>query len=93
VTFGIETDEGKALLASANGAAFAYFLIQRKVELGHKTITDVTIFESEPDANYIVEPNLLFRVADVPPVKRDPRDGRAKSLTQSRVSDVKGQAL
>ncbi|KAF3034171.1 hypothetical protein E8E12_005653 [Didymella heteroderae] len=49
VTFDTSSDEGHALLGSPNGAAFAYFLMQHKEELGRKTITKVTVFRAETD--------------------------------------------
>ena len=64
--FGTETDEGHALLGSPNGAAFAYFLMQHKAELGRKTITKVTVFRTETDDDLaFVDPNLVFHVGDV----------------------------
>ncbi|KAF2749730.1 hypothetical protein M011DRAFT_397773 [Sporormia fimetaria CBS 119925] len=65
--FPTHTDEGKALLGSPNGAAFAYFLMQHKRVLGPKTITDVTIFRPEnDDDNDFVDASLVFYVADAP---------------------------
>jgi hypothetical protein len=43
VDFDTKSDERHALLDSPNGAAFAYFLMQHKAELGPKTITKVTV--------------------------------------------------
>lgn len=51
---------------SPNGAAFAYFLMQHKAELGQKTITKVTVFRAETDDDLaFVDPNLVFHVEDV----------------------------
>ena len=64
--FDTATDEGHALLGSPNGAAFAYFLMQHKKELGHKTITKVTVFRAETDDDSaFVDPHLVFHVGDM----------------------------
>ncbi|KAL5115490.1 hypothetical protein ACEQ8H_006631 [Pleosporales sp. CAS-2024a] len=65
LSFDTSTDEGHALLASPNGAVFAYFLLQHKAQLGPKTITRVTIIRPENDA-YVdwVDASLVFHVAD-----------------------------
>jgi hypothetical protein len=66
VEFDTKSDEGHALLGSPNGAAFAYFLMQHKAELGLKTITRVTVFRAETDDDLaFVDPNLVFHVGDV----------------------------
>ena len=66
VAFDTKSDEGHALLGSPNGAAFAYFLMQHKAQLGRKTITKVTVFRAETDDEMaFVDPNLVFHVEDV----------------------------
>ncbi|KAJ4986345.1 hypothetical protein SVAN01_08162 [Stagonosporopsis vannaccii] len=66
VSFETSTDEGHALLGSPNGAAFAYFLMQHKRELGRKTIQRVTVLRAETDDDVaFVDPYLVFHVADV----------------------------
>ncbi|KAJ4341283.1 hypothetical protein N0V95_007289 [Ascochyta clinopodiicola] len=64
--FDTKTEEGHALLGSPSGAAFAYFLMQHKKELGHKTVTHVTVFRAETDDDLaFVDPHLVFHVGDV----------------------------
>lgn len=53
------------VLGSPNGAVFAYFLLQRKEELGIKTITHITAVRNEsPDPNEWVGVTLIFHVGD-----------------------------
>lgn len=85
VSFDTTTDEGHALLGSPNGAAFAYFLMQHKAELGNKRISKITVFteEQNEDMLMLTDPNLVFYVEDVPEEKHvagdvqvgDKRDG------------------
>ena len=50
---------------SPNGAAFAYFLIQHKAQLGQKTITKITVFRPEngDDVDF-VDASLCFHVSE-----------------------------
>lgn len=48
LTFSLDSQEGKALFASPNGVAVAWFLIHRAEDLGRRTPV-VTIFN--PDGN------------------------------------------
>ncbi|KAJ4316879.1 hypothetical protein N0V94_005221 [Neodidymelliopsis sp. IMI 364377] len=74
--FGTETDEGHALVGSPNGAAFAYFLMQHKADLGRKTITHVTVFRAETDDDVgFVDPHLVFHVGDVREDDEDTDEG------------------
>ncbi|KAH6644834.1 hypothetical protein C7974DRAFT_420258 [Boeremia exigua] len=66
VEFGADTEEGHALIGSPNGAAFAYFLLQRKGVLGRKRVERVTVFRAETeDEVMFVDPCLVFHVGDV----------------------------
>ncbi|KAJ4356279.1 uncharacterized protein N0V89_004310 [Didymosphaeria variabile] len=65
VTFDINSDAGKAILGSANGAVFAWFLIQHKEQLGNKWITKVTVFLDDSEISW-KSAHLLFYVEDVP---------------------------
>lgn len=77
--FDTSTDEGHALVGSPNGAAFAYFLMQHKKELGLKTITHVTVFRAETDDDSaFVDPHLMFRVGDVQ--EEDVKDAEDEAL-------------
>jgi hypothetical protein len=82
IEFHTKSDEGHALLGSPNGAAFAYFLMQHKAELGQKTITKVTVFRAETDDDLaFVDPHLVFHVEDAEEKgKKDekPKDGTGK---------------
>lgn len=46
-SFDMSTKEGRAILATPNGVGAAYFLINHKEDLGHKTITKVTVFKTD----------------------------------------------
>lgn len=46
IEFQMDTMEGKALLGSPNGIAFAYMLIGHKEELGNKIVTKAVLFLS-----------------------------------------------
>lgn len=79
--FDTKSDEGHALLGSPNGAAFAYFLMQHKAELGQKTITKVTVFRAETaDDLAFVDPNLVFHVENV--VEKRGNNGNPKDKTE-----------
>ncbi|KAF2028876.1 hypothetical protein EK21DRAFT_101493 [Setomelanomma holmii] len=67
VSLGADTDDGHALLGSPNGAVFAYFLMQHKAQLGHKTITRITVVRPEnDDENDFVDASLIFHVKTAP---------------------------
>ena len=67
--------KGKQILMKAgspNGAAFAYFLVQHKAQLGPKIITKITIIRPETDdENDFVDPSLVFQVGDAPQLVPD----------------------
>ncbi|RMZ68536.1 cytochrome p450 [Pyrenophora seminiperda CCB06] len=78
--FSTATDEGQALLGSPNGAAFAFFLMQHKAQLGQKTITKITVFVPGDGSisDFIDPPSLVFHVEDGPQLPPDdgaPDDG------------------
>jgi hypothetical protein len=73
VSFGTDTNERHALLGLPNGAAFAYFLLQHKAQLGPKTIPKVTVIRPENDDDIdFVDAILVFHVAHAP---NPPPDG------------------
>ena len=74
-------------LGSPNGAAFGYFLMQHKLELGPKRISRITIFRDEVDApNNWVDPNLVFHVDDAPePPPDDDEETRVLNLGRNRL--------
>ncbi|KAF1923546.1 uncharacterized protein M421DRAFT_425767 [Didymella exigua CBS 183.55] len=90
VEFDTASDEGHVLLGSPNGAAFAYFLMQHKAELGNKIIGKVTVFRAEIDDDLaFMDPNLVFHVEDV-----KEKDGEEKEINDDteRDRDGSGQA-
>jgi hypothetical protein len=60
VTFDIESEEGKAILGTPNGAGTAWLLIQRKRELGRRRIEKVTVFHAGMKEDMFGWPSLLF---------------------------------
>ncbi|KAK4991787.1 hypothetical protein LTR50_001604 [Elasticomyces elasticus] len=46
-TFLMTGDEGKAILATPNGRAIAWFLAQHKTQLGNKSVKQVTVFRDD----------------------------------------------
>jgi hypothetical protein len=60
VTFDIESEEGKAILGTPNGAGTAWLLIQRKKELGRRRIAKVTVFHAGIKEDMYGWPSLLF---------------------------------
>ncbi|KAK4954054.1 hypothetical protein LTR28_006346 [Elasticomyces elasticus] len=46
-TFLTTGDEGKAILATPNGRAIAWFLAQHKTQLGNKSVKQVTVFRDD----------------------------------------------
>ncbi|KAF2637896.1 hypothetical protein P280DRAFT_85746 [Massarina eburnea CBS 473.64] len=85
-TFDMNTEAGKAILGSDNGASFAWFLIQRKAQLGNKWISKVTVFYSDEDFSGN-DPHLLFHVEDTPPLQSGKK---ASSVLRAR---GRGQGL
>ncbi|KAF2447265.1 hypothetical protein P171DRAFT_430173 [Karstenula rhodostoma CBS 690.94] len=65
VTFDMDSDAGKAILGSANGAVFAWFLIQHKKQLGDKWIPRVTVFLNDIGRSFSGA-HILFYVEDAP---------------------------
>lgn len=69
VMFNMDTEEGMAILESANGAVFAWFLIQHKEQLGDKWIPKVVIFIDDSGLISRVA-HLLFYVEAAPRKKK-----------------------
>jgi len=70
----METDEGKAILASAHGSGVAYLLFTHKRKLGRKTIGKVTVF-AEDGIKSPKPPSLVFQVVDVLPLQKEDETG------------------
>lgn len=71
----MDTDEGKAILASPNGSGVAYLLLTHKRQLGRKTIGKVTVF-ADDGKKQPRPPSLIYHVVDVPPEEpEDEKDG------------------
>ncbi|KAF2475090.1 uncharacterized protein BDR25DRAFT_381875 [Lindgomyces ingoldianus] len=68
VTFGMDTDQGKAILAAPNGVGVAFLLSSHKRQMGAKVVEKVTVFQ---DAGKAVPrpPSLLFYIKDALPSK------------------------
>ncbi|KAF2832785.1 hypothetical protein CC86DRAFT_399450 [Ophiobolus disseminans] len=60
--FNIDSDGALALLGSPNGARFAHFLIQRKNQIGMKTVTGVHAFECVSRSH---DPRFMFTVGPI----------------------------
>ncbi|KAF1917613.1 hypothetical protein BDU57DRAFT_537270 [Ampelomyces quisqualis] len=65
VEFGMDTDEGKAILSSPNGSGVAYLLLTHKRQLGRKIISKVTVF-ADDGKKQPRPPSLIYHVVDVP---------------------------
>ncbi|KAJ4372914.1 hypothetical protein N0V83_003205 [Neocucurbitaria cava] len=90
-SFATATDEGHALLGSPNGAAFAYFLMQHKAELGYKIITKVTVFQPDTDDPVdIVDPSLVFHVEEAP---EPPAEGAVGTTRDSGAKHIMDQQI
>ena len=64
--FGMDTDEGKAILATPNGVGVAWLLFQHKEQFGRKTIKSVDVFlDNEPPPKEYKGPCLRFNLEDV----------------------------
>jgi hypothetical protein len=64
-TFDMDSEQGKAILGTPNGAGVAWLLIQRKRELGHATVKDVTVFCAHYEGMSAGDcPSLLLRIAE-----------------------------
>ncbi|CAN9087904.1 unnamed protein product [Alternaria alternata] len=65
VSFDSTSEEGLAILGSANGRAVGYFLAQHKHQLGgDKYVSKMTVFEDENEGN--PHATILFWIDDVP---------------------------
>ena len=62
VYYGMETDDGRALLGTPNGLGVAWLLIQHKKQLGRKTVAGVRLYRNKDD-NLA---SLCFYLKDVP---------------------------
>lgn len=66
LTVPANSDEGKILLGSPNGAGVAFFLIQHKLQLGHKKVESVSIYRFRPSGNVgAYHIGLIFHIRDV----------------------------
>ncbi|KAL8957495.1 MAG: hypothetical protein Q9193_005250 [Seirophora villosa] len=80
LTFGIDTEEAQALLATPNGLAIAYILIDRAKQLGRRKIS-VTIAASDPDSPGLGYRMLWDLAPDVPALPALALPGPALGLT------------
>ncbi|KAH5071318.1 hypothetical protein HBH96_010910 [Parastagonospora nodorum] len=84
VEFKTTTPQGKALLSSANGSGFAHFLIQRKLQVGLKSIDRVLVFQGESKSK---APCLMFGVVNLSAPTPRPRDDTTKDPAAGPGSD------
>jgi hypothetical protein len=64
-TFAIDKSDALALLGTPNGSGVGWLLAQHKAELGHRVVTQVTVF-FDTDESGVEAPNLLFGIAEAP---------------------------
>ncbi|KAK3712625.1 hypothetical protein LTR37_009068 [Vermiconidia calcicola] len=69
--YSMDSKQGKAILGTPNGGGVAWFLIQHKAELGHKTIESVVVFDNslfedqrEGNDREDSTPSMMFRIED-----------------------------
>lgn len=60
MTFPIDSEDGKAILGTLNGAGVAWLLAQHKKELGNLAIEKVTVFYAENESDLCRWPSLCF---------------------------------
>lgn len=73
VTFSMESDAGKALIATPNGGGLVWLLITHRQVLGKKRIKSVRVFSHQPIINLRnPNPDLLFELEDIPTVEPPP---------------------
>ncbi|KAI4682345.1 uncharacterized protein J4E88_005235 [Alternaria novae-zelandiae] len=60
ITFGMDSEEGKAILGTPNGCGVAWMLIQHKKAFGEKNIEKVTLFHAAKKDDLFRWPTLLF---------------------------------
>ncbi|OCK76617.1 hypothetical protein K432DRAFT_408023 [Lepidopterella palustris CBS 459.81] len=65
VKFPMEIDEGKALLASANGRGVPWMLINHRAKLGIETVESVIVFRNDGSGGDGRVPSLIFILKDV----------------------------
>ena len=64
--FGMDTDAGRAILATPNGVGVAWSLFQHKEQFGIKTIKSGDVFrDNEPPPTEYRGPCLRFNLEDV----------------------------
>lgn len=84
--FGQETEAFFALLGTPFGAGAVYLLMQHKKQLGHKTISRVTLFGKSPNQWSQYGPDIVFEIRDVSNQAASanaPFRGRGTSVCQS----------
>ncbi|KAI7332510.1 hypothetical protein KC315_g4632 [Hortaea werneckii] len=73
-TWAIEEESAQAILATPNGQGVAWFLAQHKAQLGHKIVTEVSVFSDTGAA--FDRMNFLFKIEDHPSTAEDPDHAR-----------------
>jgi hypothetical protein len=73
----------------SHGAIFAYFLLQHKVQFGHKTITKVTAVRPENDNDIdLADTSLVFHVADAPEPPPDEEESLNEKLHDGHMVEM-----
>ena len=78
--FGPQSDGFAALLASPNGRGVAWFLAQHKVQLGHKTISNIRVWGEEDEVF------ILFVFEDVS--DSDENETSAEEVPPQEISSI-----
>ncbi|KAK3677536.1 hypothetical protein LTR78_002386 [Recurvomyces mirabilis] len=91
VIWSMDSEAGRALLGSPNGAGVAWLLIQHKETLGQKRIKNVIVYvdkwqreEAPRSHNHL--PNLIFELEDVQAEMATPKSKKPKPNTGAGVS-------
>ena len=73
-TWAIEEESAQAILATPNGLGVAWFLAQHKAQLGHKVVTEVSVFSDTGAA--FDRMNFFFKIEDHPSAAENPGHAR-----------------
>lgn len=73
-TWTIEEESAQALLATPNGLGVAWLLAQHKAQLGHKVVTEVSVFSDTGAA--FDRMNFFFKIEDHPSAAENPGHAR-----------------
>ncbi|KAF2736416.1 hypothetical protein EJ04DRAFT_562469 [Polyplosphaeria fusca] len=63
VTYGMDSEEGKALLGCPNGVGIGWFLVQHKKQLGNTIVEKIVVFQ---DGTKEKKPGFIYFIKDEP---------------------------